>query len=184
MGMTIHAAPMIAKLYPFSELAVVCDVGGGRGALLSELLVRHQHLRGVLCDRAGVIESAPSLLAARGVADRVTLAPGNFLESVPPGADGYVLKHVLNDWDDAHATQILDVVRRAMKPGQKLLVCEPLIEHAEVSYTALADVHMMAICGGRERSLDDFQRLLAATGFAPARVFRYPTISIVEASAA
>ena len=184
MGMTIHAAPMIAKLYPFSELAIVCDVGGGRGALLSELLVRHPHLRGVLCDRLGVLESAPSLLAARGVGDRVTLAPGNFLDRVPPGADGYVLKHVLNDWDDAHATQILGVIRRAMVPGQKLLVCEPLIEHSEVSYTALADVHMMAICGGRERSLADFHRLFAASGFVPARVYRYPTISIVEASAA
>ena len=70
-----------------------------------------------------------------------------------------------------------------MTPGQKLLVCEPLIEHSEVSYTALADVHMMAICGGRERSLADFHRLFAASGFAPARVYRYPTISVVEASA-
>jgi len=183
MGATIHAAPMIAKLYPFAEIGVVCDVGGGRGARLSELLVRHRHLHGVLCDRAGVLEAAPALFAARGVGDRVTLAPGNFLDRVPAGADAYVLKHVLNDWDDTHAARILGVVREAMSPRQKLLVCEPLIEHAEVSYTALADVHMMAICGGRERSLGDFHALLDGARFTPARVFRYPTISIVEAIA-
>src|SRR5690606_5974321 len=57
MGLTVLDAPRIASLYPFSEVRTVCDVGGGRGTLLSEILLRHPHLRGVLCDAPGVLES-------------------------------------------------------------------------------------------------------------------------------
>ena len=87
MGLTTQHAPVIAALYPFAEVKSVCDVGGGRGALLSELLLRHPHLRGVLADGAGVLASAEVLLAARGVKDRVELAVSSFFDEVPAGAD-------------------------------------------------------------------------------------------------
>src|SRR5581483_1442669 len=80
MGITVQDAPVIARLYPFHEVKRLCDVGGGRGTLLSEIVLRHPHVRGVLCDAEGVVASARELLAARGVADRVDLAPGSFFE--------------------------------------------------------------------------------------------------------
>src|SRR5262249_54729519 len=73
MGITVLHAPAIAALYPFSEVKRLCDVGGGRGTLLGEIVLRHPHIQGVLCDGAGVIESARELLASRGVAERVEL---------------------------------------------------------------------------------------------------------------
>ncbi|HEX8950756.1 MAG TPA: methyltransferase, partial [Polyangia bacterium] len=103
MGRTVFEAPTIAALYPFGELQRICDVGGGRGTLLSELLVRHPHLRGVLCDAPGVIASARELLERRGLGDRVELVAGSFFESVPAGADAYLLKNILHDWDDARS---------------------------------------------------------------------------------
>ncbi|MFT3927035.1 MAG: methyltransferase [Myxococcales bacterium] len=185
MGITVQDAPAVATLYPFHEIRTLCDVGGGRGTLMSELLVRYPQLRGVLVDGAGVLESARELLARRGVADRVELRPGSFFESVPEGADAYLLKNVLHDWDDERSKLILSNVRRAMKPGQRLILVEILTPRHDADHVpAFVDVHMMMVCSdGRERSFAEFEALLRATGFANARLFPYPTTNVIDAVA-
>jgi C-methyltransferase len=139
----------------------------------------------VLVDAKGVLESARELLTRRGVSDRVELCPGSFFESVPEGSDAYLLKNVLHDWDDARCKVILTTVRRAMRPGQRLLLVEllaPRHDHDHVS--AFIDVHMMMVCSnGRERSFEELQSLLRATGFDAARLFPYPTTNVIEALA-
>jgi hypothetical protein len=182
MGLTTMDAPAIAKLYPWHEVQRVCDVAGGRGTLISELLVRHRHLRAVLCDAPGVLESARVLLEQRGVAGRAELVPGNIFAEVPIGADAYTLKNVLHDWDDARSLQILGVVRKAMKPGARLLVCEMLTERNDpYGLGVLSDVHMMMVCSdGRERSRQEYADLLTKSGFRPARVLASPMMSVIE----
>ena len=186
MGLTVADAPVVARQYPFHEVRRLCDVGGGRGALLSELLVRHAKLEAVLCDAPGVLASAQVLLTRRGVADRVQLVPGSFFESVPGGCDAYLLKNVLHDWDDARCARILLNVRRAMSPGGRLLLVESLLERTEWNnVAALGDLQMMVVCDeGRERGRGEFARLMTAAGFRPARVFATPTVSIIEGIAA
>jgi hypothetical protein len=185
MGLTTMDAPAIASLYPFSEVKRLCDVGGGRGTLLSEILVRHPHIHGVLCDGAGVIESAKPLLEARGVASRVTLSPGSFFEEVPSGCDAYLTKNILHDWNDETSKKILSVIRKAMKPGQRMLLCESLVEkNSREIIGTRADLQMMIACeDGRERSRDELFGLLEATGFRRGRVFPFPTVSVVEGEA-
>lgn len=185
MGITTMAAPVVATLYPWSEVTRVCDVGGGRGTLLSELLVRHPHLSGVLCDAEGVLISARELLRSRGVEDRVELTPGSFFEAVPRGADAYILKHVLHDWDDEACGRILEVVRRAMERGQKLIVVEGVVDKlTNQPMEASGDLQMMVACsGGRDRSLGELRRLLVAHQFDLERTFPYATVSILEAVA-
>jgi len=186
MGLTVGDAPVIAKLYPFREVASVCDVGGGRGTLLSELLIRHPHLRGVLYEGPDVLESARTLFEARGVLERVDLVSGSFFESVPAGADAYLLKNVLHDWDDATCVKILRIVRAAAAPGARLLVAESIVERdSRDPMGALADLQMMVTCSdGRERGRAEFRRLLADAGFYLERIFEYPTIAVLESIAA
>jgi hypothetical protein len=184
MGMTVANAPTVAAIYPFTEVRRLCDVGGGRGTLLSELLLRHRHLEGVLCDGAGVIESAKLLLERRGVSARVQLVAGSFFDKVPAGCDAYLMKNVLHDWDDAACARILGVCRRAMEPGTRLLLVETLLEKNALHFGALADVQMMTVCSdGRERSRAEFERLLGAAGFKLARVFDTPTLAVLESLA-
>jgi hypothetical protein len=186
MGLTTVDAPMIARLYPWREVKRVCDVAGGRGTLLSELLIRHAHLSGVLCDAPGVIESARGLLERRNVLARVELVAGSIFSHVPAGADAYVLKNVLHDWDDARAMQILRAVRHAAAPGARVLICEVLTERNDArTLGALADVHMMMVCSdGRERGREEYARLLQASGWRAGRVMASPAISVVEGVAA
>jgi hypothetical protein len=187
MAMTLADAPGIATTYPFDEVRQLCDVGGGRGTLLSEILVRHPHLRGVLCDNAGVLDSARELLERRGVLGRMELVAGSFFEAntVPRGADAYVLKHILHDWDDERCLAILKNCRAAMERGRRLLVIEALVEETTDDYGALADLHMMIVCcDGRERGRAEYGKLLAASGFRLARVMEAPTpVAILEAIA-
>ncbi|HLM76011.1 MAG TPA: methyltransferase [Polyangiaceae bacterium] len=182
MGITVATAPLVAELFPFAEAKVVCDIGGGMGTLLSELLVRHPHLRGILADNAEVCAKARELLAARGVADRVEIAPASFFESVPLGADTYILKNVLHDWDDERSRAILRNVRRAVPEGGRVLIAEMLVERNETAGVGpMIDLQMMMVCSdGRERGRSDFQRLLRDAGFAPGRVLAHPAIAVIE----
>jgi hypothetical protein len=182
MGMSIADAPIIARLYPFSEVQSVCDVGGGRGTLLSELLIRHTHLRGMLCDSEGVLASARELLAARGVLSRVTLSAHDFFERVPSGAEAYLLKNILHDWDDERCATILRNVREAAGVGGRVLIAEALLERYSHDPIAVpADLQMLVACSaGRERSLAEFENLLTKSGFRLRRRFSYPTLSVLE----
>lgn len=185
VGLTAADGPAVAQLYPFGEVQRLCDVGGGRGLLLSEILLRHPGLRGVLLDSPGVLVTARELLEQRGVAERVELAPGSFFEAVPAGCDAYLMKTVLHDWDDATCTRLLQNVRRAAAPGARVLLCESLVERCSRELLATrADLQMAVVCdNGRERGLDEFKTLLDRAGFRYQRVFRYPTINVIEGQA-
>jgi hypothetical protein len=181
-GITLVDAPVISRLYPFREVQTVCDVGGGRGLMLSEILVCHPALRGILCDAPAILESADALLTARGVRGRVTLAPGNFFEQVPPGADAYLLKNVLHDWGDAPCVQLLRVVRAAAAPGARVLIAETLVGHTSRDLIGTAaDLQMAVACSrGRERDARQIHDLLHRAGFSTGRVFHSPLISVIE----
>ena len=185
LGITALDAPVIASLYPFAEIDLLCDVGGGRGTLLSEIMIRHPGVRGVLYDSPGVIDSARALLECRGVADRVELLAGSFFDSVPSGSDAYMMKNILHDWDDTTCARLLTNVRNASSPGTRILLCESLVERCsrELMVTR-ADLQMMIACdNGRERSLEELVSLLGSAGFRYRRSFNFPTLSVIEGEA-
>lgn len=175
-SMTAVIAPAIAAAYPFHEVQTVCDVGGGVGIILAEALNQHAHLRGVLFDDESMLKEAPPFLAKRGVAERVDLVSGSFLEAVPRGADAYILKTVLHNWDDDRAGRILKNVRAAMDPGHRLLVADFLDEadHLSTLVPFMDFAGMMVYNAGRERSPGDMERLFANAGFRLGRVIPLP----------
>jgi hypothetical protein len=100
---------------------------------------------------------------------------GDFFAGVPDGADVYLLKHVIHDWDDEHAVAILKNCRKAMSPAAKLLIVEgiypPRIDQSEISRGAAAnDVNMLVCTGGRQRSEVEFRNLYVAAGLALSRI--------------
>ena len=166
-AVTTLYAPAVAACPAFEGILRLCDVGGGRGVLLAAALTRHPKLCGLLLDHPAVLSGAREHLAASGVMERVELAAGDFFESVPTGCDGYLLKQVLHDWDDERCALILRNCRRAMASGARLFLVEALVDETTAADIGpLFDLHMLVACeGGRERSLEEFTRLLAANGF-------------------
>lgn len=158
----------IAGLADFSGAAVVVDVAGGNGALLSRILTRHPHLRGILLEREQAVEAARELLGRAGCADRCTFEVGDFTAAVPRGGDVYLLSRVLHDWDDERCATILGRCAEAMEPGAELLLVERLLpEDGRPSLAPAWDVHMLCNVGGRERTAAHYGRLLTAAGFTP-----------------
>jgi hypothetical protein len=175
--------PAVAAAYNFSQLDTIVDVGGATGNMLSAILSQHAGPRGILFDMEHVVADAPAFLEKSGVADRVTIESGSFFENVPAGADAYLLSHIIHDWSEEQCLTILGNVRRAMNPDGKLLIVEFVLPEGDTPHLGkLADMIMLVIPGGQERTADEYDKLLAKAGFRMTRVV--PTdspVSIVEA---
>ncbi len=153
------------------------DLGGGNGGTLVQILRRFPAMRGVLFDRPGVIERAVPEIDRAGadIAARCRAISGSFLTSgeVPTGADAYLLRHILHNWDDEHALVILRNLRPALKPTARVLVVERLIPDSgqrgigpvgSAASATLMDLTMLVIHGGAERTKPEFERLFEAAG--------------------
>ena len=120
-----------------------------------------------------MVSGASAVLEAAGVAARCRIEAGDFFERVPSGGDVYVLSQIVHDWDDERAGQMLRGCRAAMAPGARWLwwsaSCRKLGTRRRRATPSdfLADMHMMAILTGRERTASEFMALLAGAGFAP-----------------
>jgi hypothetical protein len=165
-----NARARVAEQYDFAPGACVADIGGGQGGLLADLLRRHTDARGVLFERPAVLAAAREQLGAAGVLDRCEMVAGDFFESVYAGADVYVLSQVLHDWDDQEAIAILANCRNAMSSAGTLLVVERIARGRAPQRGLLADLNMMVLLGGRERSQEEYEALLHKAGFRMARV--------------
>jgi hypothetical protein len=177
----------VTQSYDFSGYRSLCDVGGGYGHLLGTLLEANPQLSGLLFDTPEVIETARSAPAKEILSQRAELVAGDFFTSVPSGADAYLMKFILHDWDDEHARTILQTVRMAMTAtSARLLVIDAVIPPGnEPSMNKILDLQMLVALSGRERTEEEFRELLASAGLRLNRVIPTPSpLSILEASPA
>jgi hypothetical protein len=190
VAMSANTGPVMAAIadaYDFSRFPTLADIGGGNGTLLAEILRRHPHNRGVLFDLPHVVERAKVRLRGAGVADRIEFVSGSFLESVPSGADAYVMKAIIHDWDDAYAAKIIERCRKAAETGRHLLLIERVMpENVEPRHLEglLMDLNMMVNNGGLERTETEFRTLLRRGGFRLERVVPTETVFCVLESVA
>lgn len=182
----------VARAVDLAAVARLVDVGGGRGGLMVALLAANPTLRGVVFDLAAVVEGAREQLRRAGVAERCEAVAGDIRESVPPGADAYVLSWILHDWDDATALRILGNCRAAMAEGARLFIVEMVVPEADQPGAAAfarlvreADLDMLAMTGGRERTAGEYEQVLTGSGFVLNRIVPLQGLpwGVIEASA-
>jgi hypothetical protein len=176
----------VARAYGYGRFGRLVDVGGAHGHLLATILRRHRKLRGVLYDQPQVVAGAAASGFLAGLDDRVEVAGGDFFAAVPAGADAYLMKYILHDWDDERCVGLLALCRDAMAPGGRVLVVENIIEPGDrPSWAKLLDINMMALLTGKERTKEEFGALFARAGLHLRRVHATASpISILEAAAA
>jgi hypothetical protein len=168
----------VLAAYDFSPFERVVDVGGGHGALLQGILSANPTAHGLLYDLPAVVAGAQ--LQKEPIRRRCEVLGGDFFKSVPDGADAYVLKGIIHDWNDEDALKILKNCRRAIRSDGKLLLLETVLQPSSVPARALMDLFMLVLVNGRERTEDDFRTLLQDAGFSLVRVIPTPSFSIVE----
>ena len=97
---------ILVAAYDFAQFERIADVGGGHGALLYAIISANPRLHGVLADMPWVVAGAVSLREP-AIAGRCEIVATDFFHSVPDGADGYVMKDIIHDWEDVDALKIL-----------------------------------------------------------------------------
>ncbi|GAA1950688.1 methyltransferase [Amycolatopsis minnesotensis] len=165
---TRAVAETLPNCFDFGPYRTVLDIGGGDGTLISPVLRENPHLRGIVFDSGEGGAQAPERLAAAGVGDRCAVAAGDFFSAVPAGAEVYLIKSILHDWDDDRSTTILGHCRSVIPADGRLLIVEPVLpETADPALARLylSDLNMLVNVGGRERTRADFEALCARAGF-------------------
>lgn len=172
----------ILDAYDFSGLNVIADIGGGNGSQITEILKKHAQLKGILYDLPHVIERARERIVAAGLQERCQLISGSFFDAVPAGADAYLMRHIIHDWDEEKCLTILRNCHRVMSATGKVLVIESVIPPGNEPFGGkLLDLVMLLIPGGKERTAAEYRTLFEQAGFEVTRII--PTtseISIVE----
>ena len=188
-AMALSAAaenPVVAAALDLTGIHRVADIGGGQGGLLAALPRRQTGLQAVLVDQPQVIAN-PVALQAPEFARRCEFTAADFFASVPSGADLYLLKRILHDWDDDNAVQILKNCRAALPAHGRLVVIEAVMAPGNNPDPNKAlDVSIMALTRGRERTAGEFGELFVAAGLELVSVTSLPapaTLSLVEARA-
>lgn len=178
-----NVAQPIAEAYDTSEAETLIDIAGGHGSLLAAFLKANPNLKGVLFDLPEVVAGASALLEKEAVAERVEIVSGDFFESIPGGADVYLMKHIIHDWDDRRAVKILSNIAAAMKPNGKVLIVEHVVPAGNApDASKLMDLEMLVSPGRVERNETEYSEISAAAGLRLNRIVptRSP-LSIVEA---
>jgi hypothetical protein len=181
-SMLVYAVLMA---YDFSQISSIVDIGGGQGKLLRCIVQFNPEIKGIVFDLEPAIEMAKQHLGSNACGGRCSAIAGDFFDSVPEGADAYILSGVIHDWDDDHGIRILKNCRRAMTRNGRLLLVEMVVPDADAKcFSKLLDLNMLVMTGGRERTKSEFRTLLAAAGYRLTKIV--PTMapqSVIEALA-
>ena len=188
MAMTCFSrqiAPALLQAYDFTGIGTLMDVAGGHGAILCEVLSRYPGMKGILFDMTNVVEEATCHICSLKMDHRCEVVEGNFFDEIPAGADAYYMQHIIHDWADEPALQILANCRRALegrKDGRLLIVDSVVPETSEPHFSKILDLEMLLMPGGRERTEREWRELFDKAGFEITRIVPMQAAeSVIEA---
>ena len=178
MGFAGHGAPnaRFEVTGGWDRVRTVVDVGGGTGAMLSELLALHPHATGTLVDLPGTVARAESTFAAVGVAARVQTVGQSFFDPLPAGADLYLLRKVLNDWPGEDTVAILRRCAEAARPTGRIVVIGGV---GPDDASRRLEVEMLLV-GGRSDTVTTFSELARQADLEVVAAAQQPAGFVVE----
>ncbi|MDQ2837909.1 MAG: O-methyltransferase [Actinomycetota bacterium] len=183
-SLTDELGPQAVELYDFSQWPVIADVGGGHGRMLLHLLRANPGIRGILLDRPEVLDGARRSLADEPELARMRLAAITLPTGTLPAADAYLMKNTLHCYDDSAVLAMLEPIRQALSddPRRRLLIIETVVpEDDSYDWSKFIDIEVMTMTGGRERTREEWQRLLLRAGLRLTAVTRLtPPQSLLE----
>jgi hypothetical protein len=163
---TMQSGAAITQTYDFSGITHLVDVGGGHGVFLATILRAHPEMRGTLFDQPAVVAGADSALGAPDLRHRSQIIGGDFFAAVPAGADAYILRQIIHDWNDEQSIAILRNCRQSMSPHGRVLVVERRLDsdYRQALPALQVDLQMLVNLGGGERTEEEYRALFGAAG--------------------
>lgn len=172
MMMQESVPPEMVPHFPHADYEIkpggvrLVDIGGGKGQKIKQIIASNPPMQGkfILQDLPGTISSlAP--IDYEGIFEPTI---HDFFTAQPvKGAKFYFLRHVLHDWNDAKVVKILKAQRDALEPGYSQLLIEESVlpERGTDPFIAGADLLMMKIVDGQERTLANWTAVLEQAGY-------------------
>jgi SAM-dependent methyltransferase len=148
-GISLANARALAERFDFSDYSTVCDVGGANGQLSRVLATHHPHLRCTSYDLPPVAPIAEKAIAAAGLADRVSIASGDFFTDPFPSADVVTMSLVLHDWNLDQKMHLIRSAYEVLPEGGVFIVIENLIDDArrENAFGLMMSLNMLIQLG-------------------------------------
>jgi hypothetical protein len=111
--------------------------------LLHGILSANPRVRGILADQPSVVAGATALRTGP-IADRCEVVGIDFFQSVPEGADAYIAKSIIHNWNDHDAVRILKNCRRAIRPDGAMLLIELILKPPnQTDFVKFSDLQML-----------------------------------------
>lgn len=155
-------AKIIANIYDFSSYKKIVDLGGGLGSLLANILHKYRNCSGINFDLATMHDDAELYFKKQNLSDRLKYISGSFFETIPEGADLYIMKAILHGKKDDISKTILRKCKTAMPNHARLLIIDRIISKDEYYVDACTnDINMLNVSGGKDRTLNEFKHLLS-----------------------
>jgi SAM-dependent methyltransferase len=142
------------------------DVSGGPGSYARALVQKTPGLTAEILDLPEVAAIASEFIRRDGLADRVTVRGGDFLnDSYGDDNDAVLLSGVLHGFTEKHVNRLLRKSFRSLRPGGRLIVQEMTTDapaHSAALFASLFSLNMMS---GAAYSAETIALWLNAAGF-------------------
>ncbi|MCE7965627.1 methyltransferase [Nitrospirales bacterium NOB] len=174
-GLSIGAAQVIAKKFPWKKYRSFTDVGCAQGGVAVEIALAHKHLRGGGMDLPVVRPIFEAYAQQRGVGARLRFHTGDFFKDPLPESDVIIMGHILHDWNLEEKIMLIRKAYEALPANGALIVHEALIDDARsrnafgllMSLNMLIETH-----GGFDFTGADCRRWMQDVGFRRTKVER------------
>lgn len=172
-GVSRGANLAIAAKFPWAQYKTVVDAGPAQGDLLTQVLLKNQHLHGVGFDLPEVGPIFEEYVEAHGLASRLRFHAGSFFSDALPKADVVMMGHILHDWDLEQKRMLIAKAYDALPKDGALLVYDAIIDddRSKNAFGLMMSLHMMVeTYGGFDYTGADCQGWMRDAGFKETRV--------------
>ncbi|XP_055124365.1 acetylserotonin O-methyltransferase isoform X2 [Symphalangus syndactylus] len=156
----------VLTAFDLSVFPLMCDLGGGSGALAKECVSLYPRCKVTIFDIPEVVQTAKQHFSFQDE-EQIDFQEGDFFKDPLPEADLYILARILHDWADGKCSHLLESIYHTCKPGGGILVIESLLDEDRRGplLTQLYSLNMLVQTEGQERTPTHYHTLLSSAGF-------------------
>ncbi|UCH91266.1 MAG: methyltransferase domain-containing protein [Nitrospirota bacterium] len=170
-------ARQVAKQVSMKTARSFLDLGGGPGTYALAFLKANSQLHATVMDRPAALEVAQTLAKQASVEHRLSLQAGNFINDKIVGTYDIVwYSNVLHIYSPSETLKVLKKIRRALKPGGRLIIQDTFLEDAQglrpLETNLFAVTMLLYTDTGNTYSRQDVRTWLHKAGLSRTRLIR------------
>jgi len=166
-GLGLISSPHVVAAFDLSRFRHLIDLGGATGHLAIAACQCYPNLQATIFDLPEAGPLAREIIGSSPVADRVRFVAGDFFRDPLPPGDLHALGRIIHDWNDEKIRVLLRRAHQALPGSGSILLAEKLLlsDKRGPDWAQMQDLNMLTCTEGRERTLAEYEMLLAEAGF-------------------